>query len=301
MQTAYSKGSDKLIEKLEGVRETVMFREDFGIRLYLNCENESYPVHWHTAAEVIMPLDNLYTVKVNDESYVLYPGDILIIPPGELHEITAPDSGKRLILQFDFSLLFSLKLFDPTLHLMRPVCLIEAEQSRQTEPSLQALLLNLKDEYYGNSVLKEAAVYGLLIQFFVRLGRDVINGKSHEQQPGGRKYFKHIDTFLHVCSYMTEHCTREVKVEELAGLAGYSKFHFTRLFKQCIGLSYGEYLNRQRILVAEKLLTDPELSVTEVAMRSGFGSLATFNRTFKAYRKCTPTQYKQMYVNWHRP
>ena len=284
--------------ELDGTRETVAFRDGFGIRLFVNDQSECYPVHWHTATEVIMPLDNIYTVIVNDTLYELSPGDILIIPSGELHEIIAPDTGSRMIVQFDFSLLHSLRLFDATLHMLRPACLIGAGTSGAAEPSLQALLLELKEEYWGDSLLKEAAAYGLLIRFFVRIGRDALQEERRELQPRGSKYYRQIDTFMQVCAYMNAHCTGEVNVDELAALAGYSKFHFTRLFKQFIGISYYDYLNRQRIMHAETLLASPELPVTEVAMRSGFGSLATFNRAFKAYRKCTPTQYRQLYVSW---
>ena len=287
-----------MIEKLDGTRETVLFREGFGIRLYLNSEPEDYPLHWHTAAEVILPLDNLYTVRVNDATYTLHPGDILIIPPGELHEITAPETGERLIMQFDLSLLHSLKLFDATLHLLRPALHVPGESSSTASSGLQTLLLQLRDEYLGDAPLKEAAAYGLLIQFFVQVGREIALEGVRSRQARGTRLHQQIDTFLKVCRYMNEHCTRELRVEELAELAGYSKFHFTRLFKSVIGMSYYDYLIGQRIMRAELLLADPALSVTEVAMRAGFGSLATFNRAFKAYRQCTPTQYRELYVNW---
>lgn len=287
-----------MIEKLDGTRETVQFREGFGIRLYQNSEPDDYPLHWHTAAEVILPLDNLYTVRVNDTSYTLHPGDILIIPPGELHEITAPDTGARLIMQFDLSLLHSLKLFDATLHLLRPAFLVPGERTSEADCEPRTLLLQLRDEYQGDAPLKEAAAYGLLIQFFVQVGREIALNGARGRQARGSKMHQQIDTFLKVCRYMNEHCTRELRVEELAELAGYSKFHFTRLFKSYIGMSYYDYLTRQRIMRAELLLADPALSVTEVAMRAGFGSLATFNRVFKSYRQCTPTQYRELYVNW---
>lgn len=288
-----------MIPALDGIRETVAFRDGFGIRLYLNSENESYPLHWHTAAEVIMPLDNIYTVNVDDRMHVLSPGDILIIPPGELHELVAPESGRRLIVQFDFSLLHNVRLFDSIMHLLRPVCLVKAAhaQGEETNESPQALLTALQEEYFGESMLKEAAAYGLLIQFLVRIGRDAMREENRERRPAGGRYHRQIDTFMRVCHYMNEHFARDIKVEELADVAGYSKFHFTRLFKQYIGISYYEYLKRQRIMHAEKLLVGSDLPVTEAAMRSGFGSLATFNRVFKAHRKCTPTQYKQLYVD----
>ncbi|NOU98754.1 AraC family transcriptional regulator [Paenibacillus planticolens] len=284
-----------MIKVLNGTKETVSYDEHFGIRLYINHEIENYPVHWHTAAEIIMPLENIYTVIVNDVKFVLNPGDIIVIPPGELHEIYAPNTGERIILQFDYSLLYSLKGFDSTFHLLRPCCIIAADQNKTLGQTLRKPLIDLMNEYFSRSLLKEAAAYALLIQFFVLIGRNVIHGEHRVPRTKSQKYHKNIDTFLKVCNYMNEHCTEDIRVDELAELAGFSKFHFTRLFKQFIGISYYDYLNQNRIMYAEKLLIDPNMSVTEVAMRSGFGSLSTFNRAFKIYKKCTPTQYKLLH------
>jgi len=288
-----------LVEILNEMKETVAYRKQFGIRMYLNHEVENYPIHWHTGAEIIMPLENIYTVIVDDTTHVLNPGDILVIPPGELHRIIAPDSGERIIIQFDFSMFYNLYGFDSTLHLLRPSYVITDSQHRSLHASLREILLNMKEEYFGHSVLKEAASYALLIQFFVLIGRKALTGEQDSQTSKRHKYHKNVDTFIKVCNYMNDHCTEDVQVDELARIAGFSKFHFTRLFKQFIGMSYYNYLNQHRIMHAEKLLIDPNMSVTEVAMRSGFGSLATFNRVFKTYKRCTPTQYK--YLHDSRP
>ncbi|BCJ94358.1 AraC family transcriptional regulator [Anaerocolumna cellulosilytica] len=281
-----------MIEILNGTRETVSYLEHFGIRLYLNQEAEDYPVHWHTAGEIIMPIDNIYTVIVNDTKHVLNPGEILVLPSGELHQLFAPESGERIILQFDCSLLYNLTGFDSAFHLFHPCIVITKESSEELHRLLKNILLNLKKEYFSKSLLKEASAYSMLIQFFVILGRNCMKGENRFPGTKSQKQHEYIDKFLQVCNYMNEHCTEDIKVEDLAAMAGFSKFHFTRLFKQFTGMSYYSYLNKHRIMHAERLLIDPNLSVTEVAMRSGFISLATFNRVFKTYKRCTPTEYK---------
>lgn len=51
------------------------------------------PHHWHTAMEVIMPVENYYDVITASNSYHIEPGEILVIPSGEMHQLIAP--GKR--------------------------------------------------------------------------------------------------------------------------------------------------------------------------------------------------------------
>jgi len=290
----------RLIENLNGKREYVSFREFLGIRIHFNRVSEDYPAHWHTAAEIILPIVNGYKAVVGEKEHTLNPGDILIIPSGELHELYAPSSGERMILQFDDSLLFNLSGLESAIHLLRPCALLTDRRHGELHAELHALLLTLQEEYFGHSLFREASVYSTLIRFLVTLGRSRIQEEGSLHPAPGPKQHKYIEKLLEVCNHMNDHCTEAVTVEELAAISGFSKFHFIRLFKQFMGMSYYSYLNERRIMVAEKLLADPHLSVTEVAMRSGFTSLATFYRVFKACKHCTPTEYKSLQGNHTR-
>lgn len=289
-----------LIENLDGKREYVSYREHHGIRIYLNHVPENYPPHWHTASEIILPLVSDYKVVVGGTAHTLAPGDIFIIPSGELHELYAPPSGERMIVQFDTSLLYSLSGLESAVHLLRPCALITERQHGDLHTRLHAILLELQTEYFGNALFREASAYSTLIRFLVTLGRSRVQGVGSLHPAPGPKQHRYIEKLLEVCNHMNDHCTEAITVEELAAIAGFSKFHFIRLFKQFMGMSYYSYLNERRIMVAEKLLADPHLSVTEVAMRSGFASLATFYRVFKACKRCTPSEYKSLQGNHTR-
>ena len=105
-----------------------------------------------------------------------------------------------------------------------------------------------------------------------------------------------MEKFMYICEYISEHCTENITLDDAAQLAGFSKFHFSRLFKCFTNVSYYKYMNQKRIAFAENLLIDPELSVTEVALRSGFDSLSSFIRMFKIIKGVTPTEFKNMYA-----
>ena len=60
-------------------------------------------------------------------------------------------------------------------------------------------------------------------------------------------------------------------------------------------MSFYKYLNQKRIENAERLLINPEVSVTEVSLSSGFTSLSSFIRMFKQIKGCTPSEYRTMY------
>ena len=58
----HRKGDNILIEILNGIVETVSFNGMNGVRIHHNREADDYPVHWHTAMEIIMPFKNKYEV-----------------------------------------------------------------------------------------------------------------------------------------------------------------------------------------------------------------------------------------------
>ena len=134
-----------MIEILNGTHETVAYRDMKGIKAFMNTDPEDFPLHWHTALELIMPIKNGYTVRTNGETIRFSPGDIILIPPGELHSLHAPEEGERMIMQFDYSLLCNLAGMDSLLHMLRPYRLIRAGQSDGLGETLRGYLEEIWD------------------------------------------------------------------------------------------------------------------------------------------------------------
>lgn len=284
-----------MIEKLNGTRETVVHPDIPNVRIYINTEVENYPMHWHTDIEIIMAIENTYTIVIDKQSYILNPGDIIMIPSGEIHELFAPPTGKRIIILIDNSILNNLSGIDSINNGFYPCIVIGTSKENPYYKQLSSLLTQITDEYLKRQPLCEASIYSLSMYFFVIVGRNSINRDHTNSSAQKKKQHQYIDKFLSVCKYINEHCTEDITVDELATLAGFSKYHFSRLFYNFSGVTYYEYLIKRRIIFAETLLCDPNLSIVEIAMQSGFNSLATFNRNFRAIKKCTPSEYRSMY------
>lgn len=283
-----------MIEILNGIHETIAYNDMNGIRLYLNDEAEDYPIHWHIALEIIMPIENTYTVQIDNKQVIVQEGDIMLIGPGELHSLIAPPTGKRLILQVDISLLCTLNKMDSLLHLLHPYKLISYADNMNLVTQLSNYLKEIEKEYTMVEPFVESSIYSLLLSFFVTIGRASLTGEAKFPDATLGKQYEYIEKFMDICKYINAHCTENITVDDLAVKAGFSKFHFSRLFKQFTGLSCYDYLTTQRISYAERLLLTPNISITEVAMQSGFNSLSTFNRIFKTTKKCTPSEYKRL-------
>lgn len=284
-----------MIETLNGNHEIVNYHGNFKIRVYRNDEYEDYPQHWHTDSEIIMPIENGYKAIVDQTTYNLNKEDILIIPPGELHQLVAPSSGVRFILLCDCTLLYSLSGFNSAFHMFRPCVKVTPETMPDIHKELTSLIYNITNEYNSTQLFKEASAYSMLIQFFTTLGRNHMNAMDNNLNIKNQKHHEYVDLFLNVCNYINDHCTENINFDDIAKIAGFSKYHFSRLFKQAMNVTWYEYLIKRRIMYAEQLLIEPGLTIVQVAMKSGFNSLATFNRVFKAKNHCTPKEYRALY------
>lgn len=284
-----------MIENLRGIQETVNFKANTNIRLYANEDCEHYPSHWHAPLEIIMPLQNPYRVTCCNTLFTLEEGDILLINPGIIHSMEA-DVGKRLIFQADFTLLHGIKELEATLSIISPAILITAQDSPQTHEQIQNLMLEISDEYFADAPLSEAAIYSKLIEIFVLIGRSY-SPNANCFNNSNSKQREYTERFMYICDYINEHYSEDLNLDDVADISGFSKYHFSRLFKQFTNISFYKYLNKKRIENAEKLLIDKELSITEVALRCGFSSLSAFIRMFKIIKDCTPTEFKTMFTS----
>ncbi len=285
-----------MIENLNRTHEIVNYHGDFKIRIFPNKEYEDYPQHWHTDIEIIMPIENSFKVIIDEVTYNLDVEDIIIIPPGELHQLYAPPTGYRIILQFDCSLLYSLNGFNSAFHMFRPCVFITPSLMPDIHKELSSLILDINSEYFSTLLFREASVYSMIIRFFATLGRNYINKNDKFLNIKKQKQHEYIEVILSACNYINEYCTENIKMDDIAIIAGFSKYHFARIFKQVMTVSCYDYLINCRIMHARKLLIEPDLSIMQVAMKSGFSSLATFNRVFKAKNRCTPKEYRSIYV-----
>lgn len=283
-----------MIEELNGIMETVVYKEIAGFRVHDNTDYEAYPDHWHTPIEIVMPIENYYDVSGKKELFTLQEGDLLLINSGVVHGMPSAIHGERLFLQVDFSLLHNVADIESMLSAIPQALLLTPATAPAIHERLKNLMLEIYKEYFSDSILASASIYSKLLEMLVLIGREYTGQRNAFYMASSRQK-EHTEKFMAVCNYIHEHCMDDLCLDDIAAYAGFSKYHFTRLFKNFTGVSFYKYLNRKRIEHAEKLLVNPELSITEVALQSGFSSLSAFIRMFKLIKGCTPTEFRNLY------
>jgi len=104
-----------------------------------------------------------------------------------------------------------------------------------------------------------------------------------------------IDRLRTVYSFVEAHLDQTITRDQAASIAHLSPSAFSRYFKQHSGVTFQEFLNDRRIGHACRLLTNPNHSVTEIAIRCGFSNITSFNRCFRRLKGASPTAFRRRF------
>ncbi|WP_420819024.1 helix-turn-helix transcriptional regulator [Paenibacillus nanensis] len=96
-----------------------------------------------------------------------------------------------------------------------------------------------------------------------------------------------------ILTYIQENIFEPLPLAKLAGQAAYSPYHFTRLFKERMGISPLYYVSSLRLQKAKNMLLHTNLSVRDIGMEIGQQSLGTFTTRFTQRVGMTPAQFRQ--------
>lgn len=213
-------------------------------------------------------------------------GDLCITPAGIPSSYHAEGNDHYLYVQI--SSMFLQQVAEEALE-MNPdrVELMPAFQVRN--PQMGQLLRLLQSELHQSARMGRLYVESLANALVVNLLQDHSATQPriahYEGGLGDRK-------LLQVTRYIDNALDQDIKLTDLAQLAEMSQSHFSRLFKQSMGLSPHQYLLQQRVERAKQLLKHTNQSLVEIALACGFDSHSHFTRQFRQITGVTPKAYR---------
>ncbi|MBR1863051.1 MAG: helix-turn-helix domain-containing protein [Ruminococcus sp.] len=279
-----------MIVHLDGDFETVDYSGNRCFLLYDNVETEEYPIHWHNAIEMIMPLMNPFAAICDNKEYLMKERDILIIPAGTLHTLKA-QPGRRLIFLFDNKTIDSNPALNDLYSVLKEPLLINGDFDEEFRASMGGLLKDIYTLYSNFGEMTEVYIYIKVLTMLARVKEYKLNTVNYDDDE------KYMEKFGSIIKYIEKNYMYNITLDDLASMAGYSKYHFSRIFKRYSRTTFIAFLNQRRIKAAEMLLLDENISITEAAMQVGFSSLTTFNRVFRDIKGCTPSEFRKLYKN----
>lgn len=105
--------------------------------------------------------------------------------------------------------------------------------------------------------------------------------------------FDDSDKMKLVYEYVQKNFAEKISLDDVSNIANMSTISFNRFIKKRTGKTFVNYLNDIRVGYAARWLVEKDLSISEIAFKSGFNNIANFNRNFKTIKNCTPSKYRE--------
>jgi AraC family transcriptional regulator len=156
-------------------------------------------------------------------------------------------------------------------------------------------------EHIGRSILSELTVETAVSRMYVetasltlaaRLLQKHCDSGACASTESSTHSLDHI-RLRRVLDYIAANTGDDITLATLAGIAGYSPFHFARKFTLAMGISPHRYVSRIRLESAMAELAAGKLPLAEIALNAQFSSQASFTRAFRRATSMTPQEYRR--------
>jgi len=159
------------------------------------------------------------------------------------------------------------------------------------DPVLNHLLHAIKSEgengYLGGRLFIESLCQTAAIYLAQRYSVFPSKLPSHK---GGLS----LERLSRVLEYIDAYLADDLSINTLAGVACLSSYHFGKMFRRSTGVTAHAYVTQKRLARAEQLLRSSSLSLSEVALASGFYDQSQMTTVFRRYVHMTPRVYRQL-------
>ncbi|MGQ2982357.1 helix-turn-helix domain-containing protein [Flavobacterium sp.] len=112
--------------------------------------------------------------------------------------------------------------------------------------------------------------------------------------------FEDDDKMKLIYEYVQKNFSEKITLDDVSNIASMSPVSFNRFIKKRTGKTFVNYLNDIRVGYAARWLVEKDLSISEIAFKSGFNNIANFNRIFKSIKNTTPSQYREEFYGMKR-
>ena len=281
---------NKGVGNMEAIYQSRFVRQDFPFAVF--CEtDENGLYHWHDEVELVLVRSGALEATVPGRSYLLQPGDILLIDSGEVHSLVPQPNAAWLSLRFSPRLIEEQLPENDGIVGYREsfqVCRCSRQWSNEAASEVRQLIGSMYREDKEKRAGWQAAVRGSLYRLLVIAARELPDGD--EEPP--RRDMQDLN-LKKTLSFLAENYTRDISLKECADAIGFNMNYFSRFFRSHTGIHFHQYLTALRLQKAERLLLSTGLSITEIIYQSGFQNAKTFNRVFKNVHGCSPREFRQ--------
>lgn len=258
----------------------------------------TYPIHNHSVYELNF-VENAKGVRriVGDSQEVIGDYDLCLITSPDLEHVWEQnechsDDIREITVQFDFS------MSDETLFGRNPYASI-TRMMQEAKKGLSFPMQAIMKVYGMLDTLSSVKDGFYAVQQFLTILYE-LSRCDNARTLASSSYAKvtvedDSRRILKVKNFISKNYMDELRLPELASLAGMSSSAFSRFFKLHTGKNISEYIIDLRLGYAARMLVDTAKSISEIGFDCGFNNLSNFNRIFKKKKGCSPSEFRESY------
>ena len=218
---------------------------------------------------------------INDKIYHLAKGDVVVIPPNTLHKTISAthEERERILFYLDKSFFTHIISAGALLPCIPLLCHTDAHSriSGVFEDLLAEFNLQ-NDQLYLETLISE------LLHRLERTAKNTLSEYGYQTPQ---------DIIAKILLYITSNFSSELTLKDTAKHFYVNPSYLSRSFKERTGFTFCNYLNNFRIKEANKLLSETDQKITDIALLCGFNSLNNFCKCYKKIMKMTPLAYRK--------
>ena len=257
-------------------------------------------LHFHNHLEIGFCYSGKGTLTLEDEDRIFTGGMFSVIPKNFPH--TTNSDGETLssweYLFIDADTFLAEFYHDNPIMADRMIRRVNRKVHfcKVTEmPEMVELIRQIMEIMRNRRELYLEEAKGIVLALLVEIARwNKVEGEA-EGKPVGNSSL--ISPAL---DYISEFPDRQIRIEELAQMCHISETHFRRSFSECMNMTPVEYINWVRIKTACDELKKTNDSIGDIAVRTGFTTLSTFNRNFQKVIGISPHEWRKNPEHYER-
>ena len=268
---------------------------DIYIQYVENAQRTEEP-HSHPFFQVVFLLNGKLTHHIHGKSAAMSIGEMTIIPPNVVHNVTLAANPTYYSLSFTLSSLGEINsINEQSLLFLQSLEIADTDVFPKTTIADEDVLhiQSIFERIHKEATLKETgfkenirAYCILLVTQFIRryyyTNPDIVQNSSYTNE----------QMVLNCIKYIDNHFTEALNITALSHMAAVSESTFCNCFKKLTGHTFQTYLHRLRIKYATSLIKKGH-KITAVSSFCGYNDFSTFNRNFKKIVGISPREYSK--------
>ncbi len=243
--------------------------------------------------EIIYIIGGYSIITISNTRYDCYKGDLVLIPPFTKHSIltTEDNPHDNYWLHFDIKPVSMYHGFIKTLmsgnsHLSHLGLL----------PSVISLYARLEEENYKKLPGYYSYFSTLTTQIVTEILRNKINSQSLPYTH--RKNAMECDTVERAIGYIHNNISSGIVLSDITNKLHISKSYLFKCFSNVLGMSPSRFIQTTKIKQAERLLITTDMTVSEIADKTGYSSSYYMSKVFKDFYDTSPTGYRKSFIKY---